>query len=125
MVGNEFSHEIAELGQPRRVDAVVAALAPQPNCFDRAKDNRILSRRGRDVRGNERQRCPLRVFTAPGAVEDELLVHFCFSTVIVRRPSSCATVDLSPCPSSRASEARSSWTAGTLTTTSSDPPIGT
>src|SRR5258708_39938706 len=122
MVGNEFSHEIAELGQPRRVDAVVAALAPQPNCFDGEKDTRILSRRGRDVRGNERQRCPLRVFTAPGAVEDELLVHFCFSTVIVRRPSSCATVDVIRCPSSLASEARSSLPPGSLRPTSTDPP---
>ena len=69
--------------------------------------------------------CPLRLITAPGAVEDQLLVHFCLSTVMVRRPSSCASVDVIRCPSSLAREGKSSLAAGSLTTTSSDSPIET
>src|SRR5712692_8543954 len=125
LVGDELSHEIVELRKPVRLDALAAALAAQANRFDRAEDNCLLSRRGRDVGGNEGQRCPLRLFTAPGAVEDELLVHFCLSTVMVRRPSSCASVDVIRCPSSLARDGRSSLAAGSLTTTSSDPPIET
>src|SRR5229473_1695043 len=125
LVADELSHEIVELRKPVRLDALAAALAPQANRFDRAEDNCILSRRGRDVGGNEGQRCSLRLFTAPGAVEDQLLVHFCLSTVMVRRPSSCASVDVIRCPSSRAREGKSSLAAGSLTTTSNDSPIET
>src|SRR5207302_10021020 len=122
LVADELSKEIVELGQPVCLDAVAAAFAPQANRFDGAEDDCLLSRRGRDVGGNEGQRCPLRLFTAPGAVEDQLLVHFCLSTVMVRRPSSCASVDVIRCPSSLAREGRSSLAAGSLTTTSSDSP---
>src|SRR5256712_9718566 len=125
LVGDELSHEIVELWQPGRLDALAAAFAPEATRFDRAEDDRVLSRRGRDVGGNEGQRCPLRIFMAPGAVEDQLLVHFCLSTVMVRRPSSCASVDVIRCPSSLAREGRSSLAAGSLTTTSSDSPIET
>src|SRR5205809_1868075 len=125
LVGDELSHEIVELGQPIGLDALAASLAPQANRFDRAQDDCFLSRSGRDIGGDEGQRCPLRLFTAPGAVEDQLLVHFCLSTVMVRRPSSCASVDVIRCPSSLAREGRSSLAAGSLTTTSSDSPIET
>src|SRR5205085_12624143 len=107
------------------LDALAAAVASQTNRFDRAEHDGFLSRSCRDVGCNERQRCPLRVFAAPGAGKDELLVHFCLSTVMVRRPSSCASVDVIRCPSSLASEGRSSLAAGSLTTTSNDPPMGT
>src|SRR5207249_2734908 len=76
LVGNELTHEILELRQPGCLDALAAALAPQANRFDRAENDRLLSRRGGDVGGDKRQRCPLRLFPAPGAVEDQLLVHF-------------------------------------------------
>src|ERR1700693_4182737 len=125
LVGNELSHEVLELWQPGRCDALAAAFAPQAHRLDRAEDDGVLSCRGGDVGGNEGQRCPLRLIPAPGAVEDELLVHFCLSTVMVRRPSSCASVDVTRCPSSLANEGRSSLAAGSLTTTSSDSPIGT
>src|SRR5438046_1505300 len=124
VISEELTHQIAQLRQPVGFDAVTATFASQADGFDRAKDNRLLSRGGRDIRGDEGQRRPLRVFTAPGAVEDQLLVHFFLSTVMVRRPSSCASVDMTRCPSSLASEGRSSLAAGSLTTTSSDPPIG-
>src|SRR5207247_6679193 len=117
--------DIEDLRYPVRIDPLAAALTPHANRFDRAEDNCLLSRRGRDVGGNEGQRCSLRLFTAPGAVEDQLLVHFRLSTVMVRRPSSCASVDVIRCPSSRAREGRSSLAAGSLTTTSSDSPIET
>src|SRR5207245_532769 len=122
--GGELSHQIAELGQPGRLDALASACASQSHRFDRAEDDGRLSCRGRDIGGDEGQRCPLRLVTAPGAGKDELLVHFFLSTVMVRRPSSCAWVDVTRCPSSLASEGRSCLAAGSLTTTSSDPPIG-
>src|SRR5216110_240645 len=125
LIGYELSHEVVQLRQPRRLDALAAAFAAQANRFDRAEDDGLLSGGGGDVGGNERQRCPLRLVTAPGAVEDQLLVHFCLSTVMVRRPSSCASVDVMRCPSSLAREGRSSLAAGSLTTTSSDSPIET
>src|SRR5438309_8365917 len=125
LIGDELSHKIVEFRQAGRLDALASAFAPQANRFDRAEDDCLLSRRGRDVGGDEGQRCPLRLFAAPRAVEDELLVHFCLSTVIVRRPSSCASVDVIRCPSSLAREGRSSLAAGSLTTTSSDSPIET
>src|SRR5207249_5463642 len=108
LVADELRHEIVELGQPVGLDALAAAFAPEANRFDRAEDDRVLSRRGRDVGGNERQRCPLRIFTAPGAVEDQLLVHFCLSTVMVRRPSLCGSVDVIRWPSSLAGAGRAS-----------------
>ena len=36
LVGDELSHEITELRQPRRLDALVAAFASQANRFDSA-----------------------------------------------------------------------------------------
>src|SRR2546421_465312 len=125
LVGDELSHQIAELGQPGRLDALASACASQAHRFDRAEDDGLLSCRGRDIGGDEGQCCPLRLVTAPGAGKDELLVHFCLSTAMVRRPSSCASVDVTRCPSSLASEGRSSLAAGSLTTTSNDPPMGT
>src|SRR5207237_2437487 len=95
---------IVELREPVRLDALAAAFAPEANRFDRAEDHRLLSRRGRDVGGNEGQRCSLRLFTAPGAVEDQLLVHFCLSTVMVGRPWACASVGVIRCPSRPARE---------------------
>src|SRR4029077_8062917 len=125
LVGDELSHDIVELGQSGRLDALAAAFAPQTPRFDRAEDDGFLSRRCRDVGGNEGERCPLRLFTTPGTVEDQLLIHFCLFTVMMRRPSSCASVDRIRCPRSLAREGRSSLAAGSLTTTSSDPPIET
>src|SRR5256712_13147387 len=84
-----------------------------------------MSRRSRDVGGKEGKRCPLRLFTAPGAVEDQLLVHFCLSTVMVRRPSSCASVDVIRCPSSLAKEGKSSLAAGSPTPTPPRSPLET
>src|SRR5207245_7424496 len=107
LVGDELGHEIVELRQPGRLDALAAAFAPEANRFDRAEDDRLLSRRGRDVGGDEWQRCPLRLFATPGAVEDQLLIHFCLSTVMVRRPSSCASVAVIGCLSRLATEGTS------------------
>src|SRR5216683_1521511 len=58
LVGDQLSDEIAELRQASRLDTLAAAFASKSNGLDRAQDYGLLSRRGRDVGGNEWKRCP-------------------------------------------------------------------
>src|ERR1700730_12675445 len=90
--------------------------------LDRAQDDRFLPGDRGNVGGDERQRFPLRVLASPRAVEDQLLAHLRFSTVMTVLLSSLVSTDLTECPSNRASEGRSSLAAGSLTMTAIESP---